>query len=328
MASATERARRAAASLFLALAVALAAPAAAADPSPADKARATQLMDDGFDHREKGDESSALKAFGAADTIMNVPTTAIEVAKSQAALKMLVEAQATAIRVTKMPVRAKEPAPFVQARKDAEALLIELAARVPTLQIEIAGVKDGDSPEVRVDNDAVASEELRSPRKLNPGPHRVVVRLAGEERSESVTLVERDSKTVTVDMSGIGGHAKKDDDAKPSVAPKVLLFGGFGLGVAGIGVGTIAGIMSFSAVSSAKQNCVGNQCTASSAGPDIDRAKTLGNVATVAFVVGGAGLAAGVVGLLLDKDPPPAKGSGAATSWGVGPGSLFVSRSF
>jgi hypothetical protein len=328
MASATERARRAAASLSLALAVALAAPAAGADPSPADKARATQLMDDGFDHREKGDEQSALKAFGAADTIMNVPTTAIEVARSQAALKMLVEAQATAIRVTKMPLRAKEPAPFVQARKDAEALLVELAARVPTLQVEIAGVKESDSPEVRIDNDAVPAEELRAPRKLNPGPHRVVVRLAGEEKSESVTLAERDSKTVTVDMSGIGPAPKKDDDGKPSVAPKVLLYGGFGLGVAGIGVGTITGIMSFSAVSSAKQSCVGNQCTASSAGPDIDRAKTLGNVATVAFVVGGAGLAAGVVGLLLDKDPPPAKGSGGTTSWGVGPGSLFVSRSF
>ena len=131
MASATEAALRRivlpaglAVALALGGATARAEPSAAdkarAEPSAADKARATQLMDDGFDYREKKDEQSALKAFGAADTLMNVPTTAIEVARSQAALGMLVEARDTAARVTKMPVRAKEPAPFMQARKEAE----------------------------------------------------------------------------------------------------------------------------------------------------------------------------------------------------------------
>ena len=326
MASATDVTfRRIALPAALAVALALGAATARAEPSAADKSRATQLMDDGFDYREKKDEQSALKAFGAADTIMNVPTTAIEVARSQAALGMLVEARDTAVRVTKMPVRAKEPPPFLQARKEAEQLLTDLGARLPSLQIELAGLKDGDSPEVRIDNEVVSADDLRSPRRLNPGSHRVVVKLGGEEKSDSVTLAERETKTLSFDLGG-GGSKKKDaGDEKPSSAPKILMYGGFGLGVVGVGVGTVTGILSFSAVSSAKQSCVGNQCTASAAGGDVDRAKMLGNVSTVAFVLGGVGLATGVVGLLLDKDPAPAKANVTAT---VGPGSLGLSGHF
>ncbi len=337
MASATEAALRRivlpaglAVALALGGATARAEPSAAdkarAEPSAADKARATQLMDDGFDYREKKDEQSALKAFGAADTLMNVPTTAIEVARSQAALGMLVEARDTAARVTKMPVRAKEPAPFMQARKEAEQLLADLGARLPSLQIELAGLKDGDAPEVRVDNEVVPTDDLRSPRRLNPGSHRVVVKLGAEEKTDSVTLAERESRTVTFDLGGAGGAKKRDGgDDKPSAAPKILMYAGFGVGVVGVGVGTVAGILSFSAVSSAKQNCVGNQCTANAAGGDVDRAKTLGNVSTVAFVLGGVGLATGVVGLLLDKDPPPPKANVTAT---IGPGSIGLAGRF
>jgi hypothetical protein len=327
MASTNELLRRLAAASIV-TAIALSAAPALAEPSPADKQRATQLLDEGFERREKGDEQGALKAFGAADTIMNVPVTGIEVARSQAALSMLVEARETATRVTKIPVRAKEPPPFAQARKDAEQMLAELGARIPTLQIELNGLRDGETADVRIDNDAIPAEELKSPRRLNPGSHRIIARYGGDEKTESVTLAEKDAKTVTFDFGG--GAGKRDAHGGgegPSAMPKVLMYGGFGLGLVGIGVGTGTGIMSFSAVESAKQNCVGNQCTASSAGGDVDKAKTLGNVSTVSFIVGGVGIVAGVVGLLLDKDPAPPK-SGAGVSAVIGPGSIALRGRF
>ena len=49
---------------------------------------------------------------------MHVPTTGYEVAHQEAALGMLVEARDMALRVTRLPAEAHEPAPF-----DAKMLL-------------------------------------------------------------------------------------------------------------------------------------------------------------------------------------------------------------
>jgi len=74
----------------LAASLGLASAVAAAEPSPADKETARGLMAEGRSGRDKGDLKGALKAFAAADSIMHVPTTGVEVARTQAALGQLV----------------------------------------------------------------------------------------------------------------------------------------------------------------------------------------------------------------------------------------------
>jgi hypothetical protein len=101
----------------------------------------------------------------------------------------------------------------------------------------------------------------------------------------------------------------------------VLVYGGFGLAIAGFGVGAVTGISSISKVSDVKKDCKNNVCPTSRQS-DIDSAKSLGNVSTVGFVVGGVGVIAGVIGVLMqgkDAHAEPPVGASARTSLIVRP---------
>src|SRR5690242_13508597 len=99
-----------------ALILATAAPAFA-EPTAAEKETARNLMQEGRDLRDKKDLKGALQRFQAADQLMGVPTTGYEVASTQVALGLLVEARETLNRVSRLPAQAKEPAPFREARQ-------------------------------------------------------------------------------------------------------------------------------------------------------------------------------------------------------------------
>src|ERR1700679_951302 len=106
---------------------------ASAEPSAAERDTARGLMAEGRSDRENGDLQDALRAFLGADAIMHVPTTGLEVARTQAALGLLVEAWNTALRVSRTSARPGEPAPFHVARQAAVVLKGEMEARVPSL---------------------------------------------------------------------------------------------------------------------------------------------------------------------------------------------------
>ena len=78
--------------LTLLLVLACAARTLAA-PSPAERETARSLMVDGDRLRSAGDLQSALARYQAAHAIMNVPTTGLALAETQAALGLLVEAR-------------------------------------------------------------------------------------------------------------------------------------------------------------------------------------------------------------------------------------------
>ena len=103
-----------------AMAALLAAPSAGAQPSAADRETARSMMQEGRDLREKGDLKGALQRFKAADDIMHVPTTGLEVARTQVSLGLLVEALDTIANIHKVPPAADEPAPFKDARNKAD----------------------------------------------------------------------------------------------------------------------------------------------------------------------------------------------------------------
>ena len=292
------------------LACALLVPAAAHAQSAADREAARGLMEDGDQKREKGDLKGALDAFGKADAIMHVPTTGLEVARVQVALGKLIEARETLARVAKTPPAAKEPPPFKDARKQADALDKDLATRIPTVAVTVSGA---DVFSVTIDGESAPNPE--TPRKTNPGRHTIVAKGGGNTTSQDVTLAERDAKTVPIELKAAvatvedpapppknGWEAKKDGDS--GGGSKGLMYAGFGIGAVGIVVGGITGILSITKVNSVKQDCPGGVCPASRQA-DIDSAKTLGTVSTVAFVIGGVGVAMGVIGLVTSK--PPAK---------------------
>jgi hypothetical protein len=89
----------------------------------------------------------------------------------------------------------------------------------------------------------------------------------------------------------------------PSSTPPVLMGVGFGVGGAALLVGAVTGGMSLSNTSSIKSLCSGNACPSGQQGA-IDSATTLANVSNVAFALGAAGVAVGIVGVVLRPRTP------------------------
>ncbi len=283
---------------------------ARAEPSLSDRETARSLMDDGDAKRDKNDLKGALKSYEAADAIMHVPTTGLEVARAQAQLGLLLEARETLGRVNRLPPKPGEPAPFTAARRTAETLTAEIGARIPSITVVVTNPEPGQATVIVFDGEIVPPAAAAAPRKVNPGHHSVVARSGSLEKKQEIDVAERESKTVTIDLkplkaAPVPGPAASDGDStaqasSPSALPKVLIYGGFGLGVVGVGIGSVTGIMSISQVSDVKNDCTNNVCKASRAG-DIDSAKSLGTISTIAFIAGGVGIGAGVIGLVLQS---------------------------
>jgi hypothetical protein len=137
-----------------------------------------------------------------------------------------------------------------------------------------------------------------------------------------------------------GGDAQPDDGGSAgepdpisggSVSP--LVWVGFGVGAAGLLAGTITGAITLSETSALEDECPDKRCT-----PDqqdaLDDAHLIGNISTGAFIVGGVGVAVGIIGLALTdwggSSPKPNEGEGAAVNFTplIGPGTIGVRGSF
>lgn len=303
----------------------------------ADKETARALMDEGDSKRDAKDFKAALAAYEKADAIMHVPTTGLEVGRMQAQLGMLLQARETLGRVVRSPSKDKEPQAFVNARKAADQLSEELGKRIPAVQLVITGADAGQVPEVTIDNEPLPAAVLNVPRKLNPGAHTIVVKAGTHEKTVEVTVAERETKTVNVDLKDKPPEPQKtvkmDTTSDDKTTPKILMFGGFGLAVVGIGVGAVTGLMSMSKVDEIKGSCnADNKCPTDKAG-DIDDAKMLGNISTLGFAAGGLGAAIGIVGLVMmggssEKSPPPGTSTLVKTKPVVGAGYLGLSGTF
>jgi len=295
---------------------------ALADPSAADKETARSLMNEGRAARDRGDLKGALKSFSGADAIMHVPTTGLEVAKTQAALGLLVEARDTALRVSRIPEKPGEPGPFKQARDAASTLNDDVESRIPSLTVNVKNVPDGMTATVTLDDTTLPAELLGEPRKLDPGHHVVVAKAGKVDGKQEVDVAEKEQKRVTIELPAQPApettttETPPAQETPPPAAPtksgfsKGLMIGGFALGGAGLVSGVITGVLSMSKTSSIKSSpaCAGNSC-----GPpeynDISSAKSMATISTISFIVAGAGAALGVVGLVTGNSTEAAPAS-------------------
>ncbi len=282
-----------------------------------DRETARALMDEGFAKRERGDHRGALERFEAADALMHVPTTGLETARERVAVGRLIEARELLGQVVRYAARPGEPPPFAEARMHAQRLDDDLGARIPQLRVVLRGADA--TVTVTIDGVEVPTASLVAARRIDPGAHTIVARAGTRERKERVTLRERETKELVLELpppaiaasspatsgdAGAQGDAREPAPAKtqydPSPVPRALFWGGLATAGVGLVVGSITGAMSLSAVGAAKLGCNGTQCPPDTY-DDISRARSLGNVSTVAFIIGGAGGALAVAGFLLEK---------------------------
>jgi hypothetical protein len=324
-----------AAVLVAALSVAGGAHAA---PTAADRETARTLMDQGRDLRDKGNLQEALKRFQAANDIMHVPTTAIEVAKTQVALGLLVEARDTVAALRQIPAN-HESQLFKDARTKAEALDASLSGRVPSLTISLKGPAPGDT-EVAVDGVVVPSGVLGLPRSVDPGHHVITAKGATAEAKEEIDVREGEQKPVQLALIVTAPapvvetpppSTDAEAPAKKSHKPTALTFVGVGVAAAGAIAGTVTGIMAISKKSSLVSQCPNEVCGPSSYSA-LDSANLLATVSDVSFGVGGAGAVLAIVTLVVghkegSQPPPPPSAGWTVTPW-IGGGEAGVRGSF
>jgi hypothetical protein len=311
------------------------APTAHADPTAADKETARRLMSEGRARRDANDLAGALQSFQAADALMQVPTTGLEVARTEIAMGKLIEAHDKLLAVARTTPAAGEPRPFAEARATAETLGNEVEGRIPTLKITLVGVAAGATPKVAVDGAEIPPAALVAARAIDPGHHVVTANLDGPPKTQELDIAERETKEVTLDLS-IAAPPPPEAEAPPgdsSPRNHTLSFIGFGVGAAGIIAGSVTGLLAISSFNSAKsKGCVGNRCPPAADG-DLDNASTMATTSDIAFILGGVGVAVGVVGLFVGNKgsadtTAPANGAAITVSPWLGPGSAGFDGTF
>ncbi len=285
--------------LSFVVATAFVTPSVALGQTKTEIEMARNLMDEGDAKLERGDTRGALLSYRAAHTLMNVPTTGIEVARVEAKLGKLVEARKVAREVVRIPVKPHEPKPFVEARSDAQLLADALETRIPRLIIVMKGVADSAQREIKIDGRTVSNEDAHEPIAVDPGKHEVSVAVVGSAPEiEIVTVAETEKRTVT-----FGDGASSSEPDKPERRTSPLVYVGFGLGGVGLVVGAVTGAISLSRASEVETICPGGACATSGAldkaTPMNESAFVLANVSNVAFAAGIIGVGLGVTGLLL-----------------------------
>ena len=302
--------------------------AAHAASSAADRETARTLMDQGRELREKGNMQEALKRFQAANDIMHVPTTAIEVAKAQVALGLLVEARDTVAALRQIPA-ARDSQLFKEARTKAEELDTSLNGRVPALTITASGAAPGQDVDLEIDGVKVPSGVLGLPRSVDPGHHLITAKPATAEGKQEIDVREGEQKPVEVALIGTGAAAPVGEETptpeegeaphKKSHSPTVLTFVGIGLAGAGVIAGSVTGALSISKKSSLASQCPNQICGPSSYSA-LDSANLFATVSDVSFGAAGAGAVLAIVTLIVGHgegapSAPPASSGWTVTPW-------------
>jgi hypothetical protein len=215
-------------------------------------------------------------------------------------------------------------------RKECIRRIEEVTLEMPTILFE---ARDGDGSDISAAKVTMDGEELADrldgvPLAVDPGPHafvfetpnrppverRLVVRVGEKGRVESITfsgppLVP--PLEAPFALTSLPAAPSSDFDAQKAMSFVVL-----GIGVGGLGVGTVFGLMAMSKRDDAERACPG-LCSNPSGVDMWSDAKTDGNMSTVTFIAGGVLAATGIV---LWATAPGSPASRAQV--GMGPGSL------
>lgn len=294
-------------------------------PSASDLESARELYKEGKELRSKGDLRGALEKFKQAHAYGQTPVTALELGKTHMQLGELVEAREVFLSVGRMKVQPDETDKSADARKEAADLAEQLRPKIPTLSIKITGATSDSSVELKVDGAVVPVVSMVATRKTNPGPHSVTARVGNREGKADVDLAEGDTKEIAIaipdtdNAAAVGGPPPPGGETtKHGKDIHVVTWVGAGLAVAGLGVGTVAGVIALSKSSTVKKECSGLSCP-STAKADVDSGRKVATISTIGFIAGGVGMVTAAVGYFLLSTPASASADGVHVRAVAGP---------
>lgn len=335
-------ARRATATLALTLGIAGAlapCPTALADEvtlSEAQrKAAAREAANRAADAYDAGDFEAAIELFSKAEELQHAPPHLLYLARANAALGRLLEAQELYRRLVREELPSSAPRAFHDARAEATRELAALEPRVPKVQLRLDVATD--DVEVTLDDVIIPSVMLDLPVPLNPGHHVVVARADGraEARAE---FDAPESETVEVPLTlGPVTSAEAPPPAPaepPAAAPerrrRPLRIAGYSLaavGLGGVGAGVALLVVGQGKTNEADQLFEDSGCGDAGCSDAIqaeiqaldDDSASLRTFGVVGLAAGGAVLATGVTLVVLDRKGKRAEPAVALTPV-LGPG--------
>jgi hypothetical protein len=266
---------------------------------------ARQLYNQGIQLRDMGDLKGALEKLKAAHALGNTPITGLDLCKTHAALAQPVEAREVCLGVGRIPPLAGETPRSQDARNEAARVAEEQTPKIALVRLHITGVPPGRQAIVLVDGAAVPAAALAEARAVNPGHHDISARIGkGAETKSSFDLGAGESKEVTLpvqapppELEPVGPTYPPGERPPPS-RPNTLATAGWIVGGVGVGIGSVAGLVAMTKKSDLDKNCTPNKICGTEDHDTLDGAKTWGNVSTVFFIIGGAGLLVGLYATL------------------------------
>jgi hypothetical protein len=188
--------------------------------------------------------------------------------------------------------------------------------------------------EITIDGRRIVNEALSTSIPLDPGVHKVTAKLGDAMWAGEATMAAGPS-TSELTIPKFEAVAPKPVVAAPEAAParpeslarsstpghgrEIAAYGALGVGVVGIGVGTVFGLMTLSKKSDADALCHGSVCS-SQRGVDLQAdARSSATLSTIGF---GVGLVGAAVGLYFLATAPKSSSSNvsamvSADRWGI-----------
>jgi hypothetical protein len=278
---------------------------AAAPVDEASRATARKLGYSGVEAYQAGDFKGASDKLERAYGVLRVPSLGLWSARALAKLGKLVEASERYVQVAQLSGGTGNEAVQKHALDDAASDLAALTPRIPHVTVQVEGAAPAEVS-VLIDGTPIPAELLGEARPINPGRHQIEGQHGSEQARVELTLSEGEQKPALLHF---GASAQAPPPAaihEPSAiaAPtpshqlgtqRAFAMVASGMGVVGVGIGTVFGLKSKSSHDEATKYCTGAICNdprGVTAGND---AHAAGNVSTIAMIVGVAGLAGGVV---------------------------------
>ena len=308
--------------LLAVLSPAMATRASAQTDEP--RAAARVAATEGLHALQQGRYKDAVELCTRAESLMHAPTHLLLIARAQAKLGNLVEAQEAYIKIERDHLAPNAPRAFTDAQAAATEEEEALAPRVPTLKVDVAGA-DGKDVDVTLDGVSLPAALIGMAGPINPGSHTLRAKSSNAvSEPVTVTITEGAKQTATLTLTPLAATAAEpaetsaaatlspSDDSRATASRSGLRAGGWlamGLGGAGVTVGTVFVVKNHQDRNDANALCGSQGCPASRRADVVsfdDGANSSATIAWVSYGVGAAGLITGTALLLLSHGGPAA----------------------
>jgi hypothetical protein len=249
---------------------------------------------------ESGDFASAADKFAAAEAAAHSPVFMLYRGRALTKLGKLLEARPLLERAGTESLSPESPQPWVDAAREAQQELLDLQSKISHLTITSSASQQGF--DLLLDGRPLSSWQSETELELDPGNHRLELRHDGKvvlERGvslgpgEALHVVMNEPAPATTPLATGPVHASRriDSTAHRTMAPAYV---GVAVGLAGIAVGTLAGLRALSITRDIKRDCNGNDCP-ERLEPATTRAQHYALASTLGFATAGAAAAFGAL---------------------------------